>query len=107
MPQINHIVKFADDTTVVGLFKDDNDLAYREEVEQLMGWCSDNSLILNVDKTKELIVDFRKNQPSHAPLLINNIHVEVVGTIKFLGVFITHDLTWITASLVNKLCFKF
>ncbi|KAI3364741.1 hypothetical protein L3Q82_000897 [Scortum barcoo] len=31
----NHIVKFADDTTVVGLIRDDNDLAYREELEQL------------------------------------------------------------------------
>lgn len=33
----NHIVRFADDTTVMGLIRDDNDLAYREEVEQLVG----------------------------------------------------------------------
>lgn len=100
----NHIVKFADDTTVVGLIRDDKDLAYREEVEQLAGWCRDNSLILNVDKTKELIVDFRKNQPSHAPLLINNITVEVVSSTKFLGVLITNDFTWSvnTASLVKR-----
>ncbi|KAI3353892.1 hypothetical protein L3Q82_005099 [Scortum barcoo] len=57
---------------VVGLIRDDNDLAYREEVEQLVRWCEGNNLILNVDKTKEIIVDFRKIQPSHAPLLINN-----------------------------------
>ncbi|KAI3362661.1 hypothetical protein L3Q82_001735 [Scortum barcoo] len=44
----NHIVKFADDTTVVGLIRDDNDLAYREEVEQLVRWCEVNNLILNV-----------------------------------------------------------
>ena len=30
----NHMVKLADDTTVVGLIRDDNDLDYREEVEQ-------------------------------------------------------------------------
>ncbi|KAI3362499.1 hypothetical protein L3Q82_012792 [Scortum barcoo] len=76
----NHIVKFADDTTVVGLIRDDNDLAYREEVEQLVRWCEGNNLILNVDKTKEIIVDFRKIQPSHAPLLINNSAVEVVSS---------------------------
>uniref|UniRef100_A0A4W6DNS9 Reverse transcriptase domain-containing protein n=1 Tax=Lates calcarifer TaxID=8187 RepID=A0A4W6DNS9_LATCA len=100
----NRIVKFADDTTVVGLIRDDNDLAYREEVEQLVDWCKDNSLILNVDKTKELIVDFRENQPSHAPLLINNKTVEVVSSTKFLGVHITDDLTWSvnTASLVKR-----
>ncbi|KAI3363941.1 hypothetical protein L3Q82_001546 [Scortum barcoo] len=89
----NHIVKFADDTTVVGLIRDDNDLAYREEVEQLVRWCEGNNLILNVDKTKEIIVDFRKIQPSHAPLLINNSAVEVVSSTKFLGVHITDDLT--------------
>ncbi|KAI3360341.1 hypothetical protein L3Q82_014656 [Scortum barcoo] len=75
----NHIVKFADDTTVVGIIRDDNNLAYREELEQLVRWCEGNNLILNVDKTKEIIVDFRKIQPSHAPLLINNSAVEVVN----------------------------
>ncbi|KAI3357423.1 hypothetical protein L3Q82_015858, partial [Scortum barcoo] len=100
----NHIVKFADDTTVVGLIRDDNDLAYREEVEQLVRWCEGNNLILNVDKTKEIIVDFRKIQPSHAPLLINNSAVEVVSSTKFLGVHITDDLTWSvnSASLVQE-----
>ncbi|KAI3366460.1 hypothetical protein L3Q82_000594 [Scortum barcoo] len=100
----NHIVKFADDTTVVGLIRDDNDLAYREEVEQLVRWCEGNNLILNADKTKEIIVDFRKIQPSHAPLLINNSAVEVVSSTKFLGVHITDDLTWSvnSASLVKK-----
>ncbi|KAF7646431.1 hypothetical protein LDENG_00188040, partial [Lucifuga dentata] len=61
------IVKYADDTTVVGLIRDDNDLAYREEVEQLVDWCNLNNLVLNVDKTKEIIVDFRRTQRSHTP----------------------------------------
>ncbi|KAF7661151.1 hypothetical protein LDENG_00267420, partial [Lucifuga dentata] len=68
----NHIIKYADDTTVVGLIRNDDDRAYREEVEQLVNWCSRNNLLLNVDKTKEIIVDFRKKQPSHTPLHINN-----------------------------------
>lgn len=54
----NHIVKFADNTTVVRLIRDNNDQAYREEVEQLVKWCSENNLILNVTQTKEIIVDF-------------------------------------------------
>ena len=40
-----HIVKFMDKTTVVGLIRDDHDLAYREEVEQLVAWCIKNNLI--------------------------------------------------------------
>lgn len=49
----NHIRKFADDTTVVGLIKDNDDTAYIEEVHQLINWCEKNNLLLNVDKTKE------------------------------------------------------
>ena len=28
-------------------------------------WCQENNLILNVNKTKEMIVDFRKQQREH------------------------------------------
>ncbi|KAI3359959.1 hypothetical protein L3Q82_013840 [Scortum barcoo] len=56
----NTIVKFADDTTVIGLITGDDETAYREEVRALTSWCQDNNLHLNVSKTKELIVDFRR-----------------------------------------------
>jgi hypothetical protein len=52
----NTIIKFADDTTVVGLINDDT--AYREEVKDLAVWCQDKNLSLNVIKTKEMIVDY-------------------------------------------------
>ncbi|XP_048871844.1 fibroin heavy chain-like [Brienomyrus brachyistius] len=57
----------------------------QEEVKQLVGWCRDNNLILNVEKTKEMIIGFRRNQPSHSALVIDNSVVEVVSSIKFLG----------------------
>ncbi|KAI3367345.1 hypothetical protein L3Q82_026165, partial [Scortum barcoo] len=65
----NTIIKFADDdTTVIGLITGDDETAYREEVRALTSWCQDNNLHLNVSKTKELIVDFRKRQrEEHAP----------------------------------------
>ncbi|KAI3363650.1 hypothetical protein L3Q82_001187 [Scortum barcoo] len=61
------------DTTVIGLITgDDETAAYREEVRALTSWCQDNNLHLNVSKTKELIVDFRRRQrEEHAPLSIN------------------------------------
>ncbi|KAI3376226.1 hypothetical protein L3Q82_016729, partial [Scortum barcoo] len=59
----NTIIKFADDTTVIGLITGDNETAYREsEVRALTSWCQDNNLHLNISKTKELIVDFRRRQ---------------------------------------------
>jgi hypothetical protein len=33
-------------------------------------WCKDNNLSLNVIKTKEIIVDYRKKRTDHAPILI-------------------------------------
>ena len=45
----NTIIKFAGDTTVVGLITDKT--AYREEVRDLTVWCQNNNLSLNVAKT--------------------------------------------------------
>ena len=57
-------------------------------------WCQDNNLYLNVIKTKEMIVDYRKKRTEHAPVLINGAAVEQVESFKFLGVHITNKLTW-------------
>jgi hypothetical protein len=53
----NTIIKFADNTTVVGLITDDDETAYRKEVSHLVVCCQDNNLSLNLSKTKDLIVD--------------------------------------------------
>jgi hypothetical protein len=53
----NTIIKFADNTPVLGQITDNNETAYREEVRDLAVWCQDNNLSLNVSKTKEMIVD--------------------------------------------------
>ena len=74
----NNIIKFADDTTVVGLITGNVETAYREEVRDLAVWCQD--LSLNVIKTKEIIMDYRKKRAA----------VEQVESFKFLGVHITN-----------------
>jgi hypothetical protein len=68
----SNTIKFADDTTVGGLITDDNETAYREGVRDLAVWCQDNNFSLNISKTKELIVDYRKRRSEH-PL----IHIDV------------------------------
>ena len=74
----NPIIKFADDTTVVGLITDNDETAYMEEVRELAVWCQGNNLSLNVSKTKEWIVDYRKRQAEQAPILIDWAVVEQV-----------------------------
>ncbi len=84
----NVIVKFADDTTVIGLITDNDEMAYREEVSTLTKWCQKNHLSLNIDKTKALVVDYRRQSREHTPISIDK------SSFKFLGVHITEDLTW-------------
>ena len=71
MHATNLIIKFADDTTVVSLITINNETTYREEVRALVEWCQENNLSLNVNKTKELFVDFQKKQREHAPIHID------------------------------------
>ncbi len=96
----NHIIKFADDTTVVGLISNNDETHYREEVAQLAEWCGANNLSLNVEKTKEVVLDFRrKNSIDHPALTIDSSTVERVSSTKFLVVHITEDLTWTTNTM--------
>ncbi len=91
------IIKFADDTVVLGLISNNDETAYLDEVERLTSWCQDNCLSLNVSKTKELIVDFRKRHLlPYTPLMISGTPVERVSSFKYLGVNISEDLTWTT-----------
>ncbi len=91
------IIKFADDTVVLCLINNNDEAAYLDEVERLTSWCQDNCLSLNVSKTKELIVDFRKRQQRpYTPLMISGTPVERVSSFKYLGVNISEDLTWTT-----------
>ena len=100
----NTIIKFADDTTIIGNITNDDEGPYREEVKLLTEWCAANNLSLNVSKTKELIIDFRKGGRTHTPLNIGGTLVERVSSFKFLGVHLAEDLTWTTntSHLVRK-----
>ena len=86
----NSIIKFADDT-VVGLITNNDETAYREDVMALVEWCQGNNLSLNINKIKELIVDFRKQQREHAPIHIEETAVEKVRSFKFPGLHITDN----------------
>ena len=46
----NTIIKYADDTTVIGLIKDNNESDFKDKVDHLAMWCDANKLLLNTKK---------------------------------------------------------
>lgn len=89
----NHIIKFADGTAVMRLIRGKDEVAYREEVQQLMNWYKTNSLSLNVEKTKEMVVDFKSDVwYYHSPL--NNQWLDIINSsTKSFGV---HNMEYLT-----------
>ena len=61
------LIKYADDTALTGLIIDDQCSHYLTSVQSFVNWCDENYLQLNVTKTKEMVIDFRKKQCSTRP----------------------------------------
>jgi len=69
----------------------------------VVDWCTNNDLGLNVAKTKEMIIDFRKNKTAMTPLANREQQVELVDSFKFLGTTIANTLKWnINAEITIK-----
>ena len=75
-----------DTHNALGYINIDEDALYQN-------WCDKNYLYLNVSKTKEMCIDFRKNQRSPNPVYIKGEAVERVDTYKYLGVVFDSKLT--------------
>ncbi|KAK3561311.1 hypothetical protein QTP86_030608, partial [Hemibagrus guttatus] len=88
------LLKFADDTTLIGLISDGNESAYRGEIDRLVSWCSTNNLELNSLKTVEMTVDFRKDPAPRPPVNLCDSPVSSAESFCFLGTTITKELKW-------------
>jgi len=88
------IVKYADDAAGAGLIEKGDETAYRNMVDRLVSMCDEDELELNVNKTKEMVIDFRKDPPPLAPLVIKGSEVTIVPEYDYLGTRVTHQLTW-------------
>ena len=87
------IFKYADDTVLLGLIQSDDVSNYISQVDHFIEWCGLNYLNINVNKTKEMLIDFRKNRAEPAPLVINSMCVERVTEYKYLGIIIDNKLS--------------
>ena len=88
------LVKFADDTELVGNIINDEDALYHKQIENFVNWCDKNYMYLNVSKTKKMCIDSRKNQRCPKTVYIKGEAVERVDTYKYLGVVFDSKLNW-------------
>uniref|UniRef100_A0AAQ4RFC3 Reverse transcriptase domain-containing protein n=1 Tax=Gasterosteus aculeatus aculeatus TaxID=481459 RepID=A0AAQ4RFC3_GASAC len=90
---VKHL-KFADETTLIGLISSGDESAYRWESDHLVSWCSQNNLELNALKTVEMVVDLWRNRVPPSPITPCDSPVTIVDSFRFLGSIITQDLKW-------------
>jgi hypothetical protein len=90
------IIKYADDTALIGRIHDNDESDYRKEIADLVNWCDQNNLSLNVKKTNEMVFDFRKvkNDVSNNDVVINGDVVGRVKNYKYLGTIVDDELKW-------------
>jgi len=82
--RINKICKYADDLDL--LVPQNTDIAIETEFDNILKWSDRNKLILNKGKTKQII--FRRPNVRHILLPSPLAGLEVVESLKFLGVFV-------------------
>lgn len=56
-----HLQMFSDDYAIVSCISDGDEQVYRRVILDFMDWCEQNTLLLNKNKTKKLVVDFWRN----------------------------------------------
>ena len=86
------IIKYADDTAIIGLVTAEDESHYRAEVERVVKWCDSHNLLLNKAKTKEMVINFTKVRPPD--LCIDNNVIERVNSFRYLGVVFDETMTF-------------
>ena len=90
-PGITYI-KYCVDTVIMDTTNTPGQL--QAEMDIFAEWCRRNCLDLNPSKTKEVVVDFRKNPTIIPTLSVNNLLVERAESYRYLGTIIDHRLTF-------------
>ena len=93
MTVLPNITSKSTDTIIIGRIMNEDESSYREEINNLRGWSTENNLQLNVSKTKELIVGFRKAKKGGKDTASPDIS-GAVNSFRFLGINITENF-WV------------
>jgi hypothetical protein len=99
-----HILKYADDTVILELLCQEQPSNLQQEISKLAAWCSENFLLINTSKTKEMLFTNKQHNPDPPLITINDSNVLRVEEYKYLGTTLHHKLNFSTntSNIVKK-----
>ena len=71
-----------------------NPIQWRENIENIKDWATDNQMKLNSKKTKNMVINFSTNKQFIANIELDGEILETVDEQKLLGTIITSNLSW-------------
>ncbi len=87
------ILKYADDTFIASELQG-NKTSHGPIIDDFIKWCEESYLQLNLSKTKDMIIDFRKQAHPHEVTSIISQKIESVQSYKYLGTIIDSKLNF-------------
>ena len=84
--------KYVDDTTTAETIGQDCNSNLQDLVNYIVTWTKNNNMKLNVEKCKELIIDFAKRKHHFVLLTVDDMSVERVKSTCILGLTIQDNM---------------
>ena len=89
------LILFADDIVIYRPIRDPSDFVLLQgDVDTISDWIKSNLLNLNAKKCKQMVITRKKHPSSPVNLILDGKALEMVNAYRYLGVWITNDLSW-------------
>jgi len=92
LPTTAALIKYADDLLTYCIFNDFNEDTTQQTIDSIQKWAENNSMRLNTDKTKHMIINQLVSGPTNTTL--NNHALEQVNNYKYLGAILNDQLDY-------------
>lgn len=86
--------KHVDDTTLSDKVPKGQQSRAREAVDHVSNRSAENLFQLNLEKTKELTISFRRPPEHYNPVIVDGTQIQATTSSKLLGLIINNTLTW-------------
>ena len=92
--KVTDLWKYVDDTTIAEPVEKGEISNIQNAIDELSEMSNRSKFQLNERKCKEIRISFARYQPQFEPIYINDNEIEVVKTVKLLGLNIPSGLKW-------------